>query len=296
MSLRRIRRAIHRTGDRVQERVRDYSRASISVAAQVSRVARPVVVFAAGLYGGPVLAGAADAISHYPHQYQETVKARHDGLSGREAREEGRERAMRTTIHSAAAGLGGSAVAAVVGGLGAGATGLGGQQLTGLGSGQGILGLSNPLIAAPATTASLGAGAGASMGAGQGALLGLPSPVGAGSGAAIGAGAGIIAATPAAAASTILTTSEILSGLSAAAKVAEKLLPGVKDAQIPSYPTGTGKTGGGGDTPGEPTPGAAGGGIWDAIEKAVKTDAFKWAAGGALAAAVVIGARKKKAA
>lgn len=138
---------------RLRRKFKEVARKRIAVGARVSRVAIPLVSFAAGVLYGPVASAAVTALSHYPHQWQETTAARGQGLHGRDARHEGRVHAQRTTVHSLYAGLGGSTVALAVGGLGAGATGLLGQSQLGLGSGAGLVpGLSNPLVTAPTPT------------------------------------------------------------------------------------------------------------------------------------------------
>lgn len=258
MSLKKFRK---RVVSKVKDKAKDYGRATISVAARVSRVARPVVSAAASYLYGPLGGAAVTAISHYPHQYQETVKARNDGLRGRDARGEGRDHAQRTTIHSLIAMGVGSAAAGVTGGWQASAVGVHGQALTGWGTGAGALGLTNPFMSVPtaaaATTASSAAAAAA---------------------VAAGTQAGAQAVAPKPPAPAANTSSSWLDDL-----LNQLGLGGSK--------------GGGSDTPGEATPGApggagGGGGIMDALEKAASNDTIKWAAGGALVAAVIIGSRK----
>lgn len=139
---------------RLRKRLKKTARSVISVGAKVSRVAIPLVSFAAGVLYGPAASAVVTAAAHYPHQWQETVRARKYGETGADARRTGRVHAQRTTTHALYAGAAGATGALLVGGVGAGATGLlGSQQLGIAGSGAGVVpGLSNPFVTAPAPT------------------------------------------------------------------------------------------------------------------------------------------------
>lgn len=258
MSLKKFRKRVVK---KAKEKVKSYSRQAISYAAVVSRVARPIVSAAAGYLYGPVGAAAVTAISHYPHQYQETVRARHvDDLRGREARAEGRTHAQRTTIHSAIAGAIGAVGAGITGGWQAGLVGTHGQALTGWGTGAGAFGLTNPFMTVPTT-----------------AVATTATSVGTGAAIAAGTQAGVQAVTPKPPAPAPDTSGSWLDNL------------------LNQLGLGGGK--GGSDTPGEAPAGApggagGGGGIMDALERAASNDMVKWAAGGAIVAAVLINSRK----
>ncbi len=138
---------------RLRKKIKSVSRSVIAVHAKVSRVAIPLVSFAAGVLYGPAASLVVTAAARYPHQWQESTRARKYGATGRDARVQGRTHANRTMMHSLAAGGAGATTALLVGGVGAGATGLLGQSQLGLGSGAGVVpGLSNPFVAAPTPT------------------------------------------------------------------------------------------------------------------------------------------------
>lgn len=258
MSLKKFRK---RFVKKAKDKAKHYGRATLAVGAQVSRVARPVVALAAGYMYGPVGAAAVTAISHYPHQYQETAKARQEGLRGRDARAEGRDHAQRTAIHSMFAGAIGAAGAGITGGWQAAVSGVHGQSLLGWGSGAGAFGLTNPFMTVPTT-----------------AVATTATSTVAAAGVAAGTQAGVNAIAPKPPAPAPSESSSWLDGL------------------LNQLGLG-GNKGGGSDTPGEAAPGApggagGGGGIMDALEKAASNDMVKWAAGGALVAAVIVSARK----
>jgi hypothetical protein len=143
VSLRRWRKRVRK---RVRKAVKRVGRKAAKVAVRVHRVMDPLVTGALGFFFGVPGAAVGTTLSYVGNRYVGAMAMRGEGLRGREARDEARDIARRTATYSAIAGGVGTLTAGVVGGWGAAATGTLGQSWTGLGTGQGMFGLTNPFM------------------------------------------------------------------------------------------------------------------------------------------------------
>ena len=142
----------------LRKSIKRIGRKALKVHAKVTKVIAPVVSAAATVFAGPAGGAAVTALMGTSARYAAAAGARGDGKKGHDARVVGRSARARTVKYGLIGTGVGAVTAGAIGGLGAAVAGLGGQSVLGLGSGSGIGGLSNPLMAAGATAAAGKAG------------------------------------------------------------------------------------------------------------------------------------------